>query len=499
MNLKKRVGAVVAAALSASLVLAGGNSAVAANKTDLVIAVGGDIVTWDPIGANISYFPQFYQAAYDNLILRAPDGSYKPNLATKWTWAKDNMSLSLDLRKGVTFTDGAKFDAAAAKKSLDAYIAGVGPYTAKLKGATVNVVDSDTVNIKLATPNPALLYWLSTTSSYVASPNAIGTPGLKTKPVGSGPYILKTAQVGSQYVFEANPKYWDKAKQKFKKVTFKIIADQNAALNALLSGQVDAANLTSKTAPTAKAKGMSLISQFVDWKGLMLFDRDGKKNPALGNINVRKAIAYAVDRKAMLKAVEFDGQVTNQVFGAKTGAYEKEYDSFYQYNPATAKKFLEKGGYPNGFTLTLNTWIEPNFNALLEGYLKAVGITVKWDPNPNWYADSRAGKMEAIIMQIFQPGDFVTVETLAAKDGVWNPLKSTHPTINAAFAAIDANPSEKNVIAQSAKINQVLVEEAWLVPFYRFPTVTATSKRVKVVAQLQNVTPYLYNYSPTGK
>ncbi|MEY4647797.1 MAG: hypothetical protein RL009_213 [Actinomycetota bacterium] len=499
MKIKKGVSTLLAAALSATLIVGGTSSADAANKSDLVIAVAGDIVTWDPIGANISYFPQFYQAAYDNLILRAPDGTYKPNLATKWTWSADKFSLSMDLRKGVKFTDGAAFDAAAAKKSLDAYIAGTGPYTAKLKGTTVKVVDSDTIKLTLDKPNPALLYWLSTTSSYVASPNAIGTVGLKTSPVGSGPYILKSAQVGSQYVFEANPSYWDKSKQKFKKVTFKVITDANAVLNALLSGQVDAANLTSKTAPTAKERGITLVSQFVDWKGLLIFDRDGKKNGALGKKEVRQAIAYAVDRKALLKAVEFGGEVTNQVFGSKTGAYDKKYDSYYTYNPTKAKALLKQAGYSNGFTLTLNNWPEPNLNALLEGYLKAVGIKVEWDPNPNWYPDSRAGKFEAIIMQIFQPGDFVTTETLANPDGVWNPLKSRNYVITRALNSIDLDASDKNIVAQSKAINKFLVEEAWFVPFYRIPTVTATSKRVKVVAQLQNVTPYLYNYSPTGK
>ncbi|MEN9955262.1 MAG: hypothetical protein RLY34_69, partial [Actinomycetota bacterium] len=146
-------------------------------------------------------------------------------------------------------------------------------------------------------------------------------------------------------------------------------------------------------------------------------------------------------------------------------------------------------------------WGETNLNALVEGYLKAVGIKVEWtsDTGIAWYANAKAGKHEAIIMQIFQGTDFVTAETLLAKDGGWNPLKTTDPAITAAFKSIDANSSAKNIGTQAKIMNQVAVEKAWIVPFYRMPVYVGVSKRVKVVTQTQNAFPYLYNFAPTGK
>ena len=84
MKHTKRIAASVAALAVAAVGLTGIAPAQAANKTDLVIGATAEPTTWDPIGANIGHFIPYYQAVYDNLILRAPDGSYKPNLATKW-------------------------------------------------------------------------------------------------------------------------------------------------------------------------------------------------------------------------------------------------------------------------------------------------------------------------------------------------------------------------------------------------------------------------------
>ena len=501
MKHTKRFAASVAAFALAAVGLTGVAPANAANKTDLVIGSVSEPTTWNPIGANIGHFIPFYQAVYDNLILRTPDGKYKANLATKWQVADDSKSMTIDLRTGVKFTDGAKFDAEAAKANLDAYISGVGPYTAKLSGTTVAVVDADTIKLTMATPNPEIVYWLATTGSFMASPNVLKTAGLKTKPVGSGPYTLESASVGSQYVFKANPGYWDKSKQKFNKITIKYLSDNTARLNALLGGQVDAAYLTAGTVAAAKSKGKTLYSdsRAVDYKGFVLFDRAGNKNEALGKLEVRQALNYAIDRAALAKAVEVNAQPTTQIFSPAGTAYKKSLDNYYKYDVAKAKELMSKAGYANGFTINLNNWPEANLNALVEGYLKAINVKVNWVQDTNWYPNAKAGKFEAIIMQIFQGTDLVTAETAVAKDGGWNNLKYESPAMKKAWAVLNQSGTANQVKVQTALMNQIAVEEAWFVPFYRVLHYVGTSNRVKTVVQAQNAVPYLYNYAPTGK
>ena len=505
MKLNKRIVAAATSVAMALAALSGGVPAQAANATTLTLGSLIEVKSWEPSQADLGHMAPLYQAAYDNLITRLPNGKYVGNLATKFTWDKSNTALTLELRKNVVFSDGAKFDAKVAKANLDAFIKGNGPYSSTLAGANVFVTGPYTIRISLSSANPDLVYYLATTDSYMASPNAIGTPGLKTKPVGSGPYLYDASSVvGSQYVFTANPKYWDKKKIKFKKVIFKFIPDTTARLNALLSGQIDATLLDVKTAKTAEDRGNKLYSNNVDWAGLLMMDRDGKTNKDLADVRVRQAIAYSIDRAALLKAVQQGyGTVTAQPFGKPSGAYDAKLEKFYTVDNAKAKKLLADAGHPNGLTIDLPSWPDPTMRAVLSDQLAKSDITLNWVSVP--FADYRPQlKAAKWAMGIFQLGlaqqtPWVTINFLATPNGSWNVFKSTDPLIAASLDSINKNSSDKNVTEQAKKINKFLVEEAWFIPFYQLPQLYLTNKRVKTANSVANAIPYLYNFAPTGK
>jgi len=503
MNLSKRIGASVVALALAGSALAGAAPAFAANKSELVIGSLLDVKSWDPSQADIGHMAPLYQAAYDNLILRTPDGKYKPNLATSWKLNADNTVMTLELRSGVKFTDGTAFDAAAAKANLDNFIKGNGPQAGTLAGASVAVVDSNSITITLKDPNPELAYYLSTTDSYMASPKALGTAGLKTTPVGSGPYIIDpSSSAGSQEVFVANPNYWDKAKIKFKKVTFKIMGDTTARLNALLSGQIDATLLDTKTAPTAKTRGLTQYLNNVDWQGLLMFDRNGKINVYLKNVKVRQAIAYAINRAALLKAIQDgQGEITNQPFAKSSPAYDTALDKSYPFDIKKAKQLLTEGNASGGFDLAMAAWPDPTMNAIVGDQLKAIGINVTWVQTPaaDYRNALKTGKYAAGIFQLFQGTPWVAINQLATPNGSWNILHSTDPVVDKALASLKDDASEKNLNAQATIINRFLVQNAWYIPFYRVPQLFFAGKHVKTANQAQNAVPYLYSYAPTGK
>jgi peptide/nickel transport system substrate-binding protein len=503
MNLSKRIGASVVAVALVGSALAGAAPAFAANKSELVIGSLLDVKSWDPSQADIGHMAPLYQAAYDNLILRTPDGKYKPNLATSWKLNADNTVMTLELRSGVKFTDGTAFDAAAAKANLDNFIKGNGPQAGTLAGASVAVVDSNSITITLKDPNPELAYYLSTTDSYMASPKALGTAGLKTTPVGSGPYMIDpSSSAGSQEVFVANPNYWDKAKIKFKKVTFKIMGDTTARLNALLSGQIDATLLDTKTAPTAKTRGLTQYLNNVDWQGLLMFDRNGKINVFLKNVKVRQAIAYAINRAALLKAIQDgQGEITNQPFAKTSPAYDTALDKTYPFDIKKAKQLLTEGNASGGFDLTMAAWPDPTMNAIVGDQLKAIGINVTWVQTPaaDYRNALKTGKYAAGIFQLFQGTPWVAINQLATPNGSWNILHSTDPVIDKALASLKDDASDKNLNAQATIINRFLVQNAWYIPFYRVPQLFFAGKHVKTANQAQNAVPYLYSYAPTGK
>jgi peptide/nickel transport system substrate-binding protein len=504
MNFGKKLRAAIAVAASSALLIGGVSAPAQAAKTDtLTIGAVAPLTSWEPSQANIGHPIQFYQAVYDTLVLRDSKGNYKPNLASSWTFNTARTQVTLKLRTDVTFTDGAKFDANAAKKNLDAFISGNGPQAGSFAGARVSIVAPDRIRITLSKANPDILYYLSTTNSFMASPKAVGTPGLKTTPVGSGPYIYdKSSVAGSQIVLTANPNYWDKSKIKFKKIVFKVMTDVNARLNALVSGQIDATILDSKTAPVAKQRKMTEYRYAIDWKGLLLLDRDGKVNKALGDVRVRQAISYAFDRPAMLKSLEGGvGNVTTQVFGPASGAFSSALDSRYAYNVSKAKQLLSAAGYPDGFTLSMPGWVIPAERDAIANYLSAIGVKVNWVtvPAANYVPEMVSGKYEAAVFQVFQGSAWVNYNFLIAPNGPRNVFKSTNAKIDAAEKSILREPTASNVKKQMEAINREVVAQAWFVPFYRISQYYFTGKRVKTVPQVQNAVPYIYNYAPTGK
>ncbi|MEQ6896461.1 ABC transporter substrate-binding protein [Microbacterium sp. KR10-403] len=499
--------AVLTAATVALAGCAGGGGAATGGTTagkTLTLGSLSNVTSFDPAQAHLGHLMPTYQAAYDTLILREPDGTLAPMLATKWEYNDDQTQLTLDLRDDVTFTDGAKFDAAAAKANLDHFKSANGPDANEAKSIKdVQVVDDDTVRVDLTEADPAMLYYLSQAAGFMGSPKALGTEAIKTDPVGSGPYVLdKAASVnGSQFTFTKNPKYWNKDLQKYDKVVVKILPDVTARLNAIVSGQVDAVLLDPKTAPKAEQAGLTQTKWTNDWSGLLLFDRDGKIVPALKDVKVRQAINYAFDRKTMLKEVMGgEGEVTSQVFGKSNDAYIPALDDAYPYDPAKAKQLLSEAGYPDGFSM--NVPLLPgteSIMAVVKQQLADVGITIKLSsvPQTSYVSDIIAGKFPLAWFQIFQGEPWVAIRQMITTDAAYNPFHTTSDELQADIDAVQTGGDKAGELAK--KVNQYVTDNAWFAPWFRVNQQYFTNaKKVKVEVQIQQAVPNLYNYSPAS-
>jgi peptide/nickel transport system substrate-binding protein len=498
--------AAAALVLTASLALTAcgggagaGSSAVAA--TALTIGTIQDVRSWDPAQAHVGHVLQPYQAVYDTLILRQPDGKLSPMLATEWKYNSTNTKLTVDLRTDVTFSDGAKFDAEAAKANMDHFKTANGPQMAQLASVKdVSVVDADTIDINLSTPDPALEYFLSQAAGLMGSPKALGTEGIKTEPVGSGPYVMdKAASVkDSQTVFTARKDYWNKDLQKYQRLTFKILTDLTARTNALVSGQVDATILDPKNGKQAEGAKMKLAANEVDWQGLLLLDRDGAKNPALASVKVRQAINYAFDRKTILDQVMLgQGTPTSQPFGKASGAWTEELENYYSYDPAKAKQLLKEAGYQNGVTLEIPS--VPGFEtqiSVIQQQLADVGITLKLGAalTNTFTSDVAAQKFTTMYFSLFQGEPTVAVNQIVSTKALYNPFKNTTPELQAKIDAVQKGGAEAGKLAQ--EVNKYVVEQAWFAPLFRVNQMYYHNSKVNVTPQIQQAVPSIYNYSP---
>ncbi|MFI8423717.1 ABC transporter substrate-binding protein [Streptomyces sp. NPDC085479] len=509
MRISARSTGLTATAVAASLVLAGcaGGGGAKAGAAALDIATLTAAQSLDPkdaIGGALPYF----QAVYDTLVLRAPDGSYKPMLATKWEYDKTGTRLSLTLREGVKFSDGTVFDANAVKANLEHFQKGGGGAAKTLAALKqVTVTDATHVTLVFAAPDPAMLFHLSDAAGLMASPAKLADGSLKTTPVGTGPYTLDKAKttIGNKYVFQRKDGYWGE-KLPYEALTISVFDNETAVVNGLKTGQIDSAVLQDANQQVALASDTKLKKTDLtfDFQGLLLFDRGGVRTPALAKPEVRQALNLALDRKTMLdKLRQGRGETTGQVYGKETKAYDKALDTYYAHDPAKAKQLLAKAGYPGGFTLTLprvSAIVNDALAASISADLKAVGVTVAWDQLDGSTAIQKVYReraYSAMVMNMGQsPIDWVATQELVAP-GTFNMFGTSDPTVRKLMPEVQTGTEQEAAEAARA-LNKHLVEQGWFVPFYRMSYQIVSSADVKVTPQSGMAVPSIYNYVPAS-
>jgi len=446
----------------------------------------------------------YMQAVYDSLVHLSPDGEPQPWLATKWSYNKDNTVLTMKLRDDVKFTDGTPFTADVAAQNVLRFRDGTSPNAANLAAVKdAKAVDPQTLQIILKAPDPALLVYLGQNGGLQESPKAFDAGDAKTKPVGSGPYILDTSKtvVGSKYVYTKNPDYWAPDEQHYDNLTLTVLPDAQTQTNAIRGGQVTGLNVADQSSvDQMEQAGFTAYPHELDWTGLLLLDRDGTMNPAMGEVKVRQAINYAIDRDAMLKAVaKGRGTVTGQIFPTTSPAYDEALDTQYPFDPEKAKQLMSEAGYADGFDLDMPLIAGTTVvNDLVKQYLGDIGITVNYTQMPINDAITAilAPKYAASWFQLqMDPTAYQLGNFQIAENATFNPFHVADPTVAKDMSTIQ-NGDEAAADKAAADLNKYVVDQAWFDPFYRVQGNFVADKSTDVVQQSDNAYPYLWNIQP---
>src|SRR5258705_6621317 len=227
-----------AAAIAAALL-----AAPLASAQTLRIGLAEDPDVLDPTLARTFVGRIVFASLCDKLVDIDKDLKIVPQLATSWEWSKDQKSLTMKIRQGVTFHDGEKLDAVAVKFNIERHKTMQGsnrrgdlaPVTA------VDVVDPYTVRLNLAAPFAPLLAQLADRSGMMVSPKAAQAAGgeFSANPVCSGPFKFVERIAQGKITLERFPNYWNKGAIHFDKVTYEPIVDPTVRLANLKSGQLD--------------------------------------------------------------------------------------------------------------------------------------------------------------------------------------------------------------------------------------------------------------------
>ncbi|MBB1513336.1 peptide ABC transporter substrate-binding protein [Tessaracoccus sp. MC1627] len=470
---------------------------------ELRIGAVVDIGTWKAADADWGNTATYYMAVYDTLLRTAADNTIEPGLATEWSYNEDNTELTLELRDDVTFTDGSELTAELAAQNLLRFRDGASPNTANLASVQdATAADEDTLVLTLSKQDPALLTYLSQNAGLVAAASSFDAADAQTTPVGSGPYILDGAAttIGSSYKLTANPDYWDPEIQHYDSILINYYSDASALLNALRDQQVDIANLnTPSQIPDAEAAGYTINSIPVNWKGLIIADRTGQVNEALGDVRVRQAINYALDREGLLQGLESGyGEPTTQIFGKGTEAYLPELEDAYPYDPEKAKALLAEAGYPDGVTIVSpqTGFVPPSEPELIAGVLAESGINIEYEQaGESFIGDLLGGKWAMFGFGLNQePIAWMTYLQSIDPGSAWNVYHQGDDTIAALAERLRAGGEDADAAAK--EMNEYIVEQAWFAPFYRVLGFNVTAEGTSVTMKEGQAVPNLWDIVP---
>ena len=340
------------------------------------------LVTFDPHLADTGApFTTYLVPVYDGLT-RMNTADYSkpyPGLAASWKWPEPT-TVEFELRRDVRFIDGVRFDAHAAKANIERLLRLQGPRintVASIEAA--EAVDDFTLRLHLNAPDPTLLYNLGMSPGLMVSPAAFDNPDLDLDPVGTGPwrYDRDSSAIGQVHRFEPNPDYFDPAFRDAPHLAIHELVNNRARLNALLSGEIDLADIGPSDAGPARTAGFGVAAFPTGWRGLTILDRAGELVPELGDPRVRQALGFAIDRQTIADTVFF-GYARPASQPMLTGlGHDPALDGFFPYDPERARALLAAAGVA-GFSFTVP--VLPDTTAAYEAvqaYLRRVGIDMR--------------------------------------------------------------------------------------------------------------------------
>jgi len=456
-------------------------------------------------GAQWGDLAPYFQTVYDTVLLATPEGEVAPFLATEWSYNEDNTVLTLTIRDDVDFSDGEHLTAEIVAENLQRFKEGTSPDAGYLANvATVEAPDETTVVVTLSAPDPALLDYLTRSAGVIASPATFDNPDAATEPVGSGPYLLDTAATvtGTSYSYTKNPDYWDPELQHYDTINIRVLTDPTAAVNAIKAGEIDTMRLLSNDAlGEIEGAGWTVYPLETEFAGFLLFDRGGTMNPALGDVRVRQAINYAIDREGLLTALQSGlGSLTEQVFPERSVAYDPALDDTYDYDPEKAKELLAEAGFADGLTIQMpsNAVFGATTFVLLEQQMSDVGITLEHVDVPvqNYIADLLAPKFAATYMTLEQNPDWQLIQFMISPTALFNPFHYEDPQVNEWIQEVQFGDEAAQDAALKA-LNAYIVDQAWFAPFYRAQNSFVADADTTVERVPSNVYPAIYDIQPT--
>ncbi len=493
-----------------------------ATAEEFTWAVTTDPQTMDPHAVNSAPVLGFLNNVYEGLVRRGKTMAVEPALATSWEPIGEGEGWRFILREGVTFQDGAAFNAddvifsyeRASNEASDTR-SWFAPVSEVVK------VDDYTVDIFTAAPNPifpgSIANWMIMDSGWAEANNA-ALPDKETgnyatlNANGTGAFKVTAREPGLRTVLEPFDGWWGDAEHNLTRAELTPIQNPATALAALLSGDVDFINpVPIQDVARLQSNPDVTVVQGIEARVIMLgfpheaealkysADIDGA-NP-FTDVRVRQAISPAINVPAILMTImRGNAEPANQLVSPAMNGYSEGVGG-YDYDPDKARALLAEAGYPDGFSFGLKCSNNRYLNdeavcQAITGMLAQVGIKATLDAMPvqNYWPELRADNFDMYLLG-WSPGTFDAehpIRFLAStpneekKLGSWNFGGYSNARVDELLPSIQSTIDAGARQAMLDEVAQILVDEAAYVPLYVQPLVWGARSNVDVTQRPDN-------------
>jgi peptide/nickel transport system substrate-binding protein len=486
LRIRGPVALLAATALTLAACSADTPDSTGAATHDLAIAVVTPPNSMDP--AQLADGQQMYVwgSILDTLLYKEiKTGELKPNAAQSWEYNGEGTKLTVKLRKGMTFSTGKPVTAQAVVATMQRTMTTPGVLQIKFAAVkSVTAADDSTVLIDFKHFDPQFLPNLSAGTGAIGDPDTLADKRTATDPVGSGPYTLDTNATvpGSKYVLKKRTDYWNAAAYPFTTVTVRALQDPTASFNALQAGEVNVATVNSQLLGRLDKNAFNTTR--IDAQALMfldILDRKGAKFPALGDVRVRQAINYAIDREGILKGMlQGVGKTTSQIFSPFGKVNNPALDSTYARDVAKGKALVQEAGYAGTTFKIPSTFLSTTFEPSVSQAFKDIGLNLEWVTVPPQQAQSAhlSGEYGLSFQILGFSGDAGDAGTHYAPDGYANPQHYQDATIDRLFKVINTTVDPDKALPTYKELNDYAVKQAFEVPIVFVGSTWATKKGI---------------------
>jgi len=315
-------------------------------------------------------------------------------IAVDWDVNEETTNLVLTLNEGATFSDGAPVNAEAVKANLDrrGTVSAVGSpianYNVFLENEEGYITDIEVtgeydLTINFGQPTRAAHELFADSVGLIVGPSGLADfNNMNDAPDGSGPYELVPGNTtrGNIYTVTKKADHWNAAAYAYDNIVFDVIVDNQARANAVISGQADI-SIDIDPALLELIRSEASLGEVGGVMGsLPILDKTGEIQPEFANLEVRHAIAYAIDREKIVQALVPGGRATSQMFPEAAVGYDPARDDLYAYDPDKARELMASVGLEDGFEFDFVVLGPPSdFQLAVQQMLdEEINIKINW-------------------------------------------------------------------------------------------------------------------------